>query len=232
MSARGKFVSLKNQLFVILGFIVLFLGLLFHFYSDTYPMLRSFNYLFIIADCIGALIIFLSLFLAYISHKNNLKESLKSLVIESSLTFAFNFSLQALIFHYLFHNSLVPVSFGIFFSFISYLLLFIPIPMSLTFSLFKKYYVLFFTAIVFVSVGTLISGVLLTFTGSIDPIIDEGIGALSLGVFSIFAIILTFAFYPKWKFLLAEDDEEEIKDDEDIEEDEKEEEEYSEEVVY
>ncbi len=232
MSTRGKFLTLKNQLFVSLGFIVLFFGLLFHFYSDTYPMLRTFNYLYIIADCIGVLIIFLSLFLAYISHRSNLKESWKPLVIESSLTFAFNFSLQASLFHYLFHNSLSPANLGVFFIFVSYLFLFIAIPMSLSFSLFKKYYVIFFTAIVFVSVGSVISGVILTFTGSIDPITAIGIEVLAVGLIFILSIIITFAFYPKWKFLLAEDEnEKETEEDEENEEDEKEEE-YSEEAEF
>ena len=71
-----------------------------------------------------------------------------------------------------------------------------------------------FTAIGFVSVGTLISGVLLTFTGSIDQITEQGMGVLFSGIFIIFSIIIFLIFYPKWKFLLLDDENEEVEEEE------------------
>ena len=213
MSVQGKFLSLKNQLFVCFGFIVLFCGLLFHFFSDTYPMFRTFKYLFVIADCIGGVIVFLSLFFAFFSHRENLKESRKPLVIESALTFTFNFSLQASIFHYLFNNSLAPVNLGLFFIFASGFFFFVAL-YNLTLILFKKYYVILFTVFGFVSIGTLISGVLLTFTGSIEQITTYGIEVLVVGLMSILVIIIVLISYPKWKPLLLEDENEEDEEDE------------------
>ena len=214
MAKREKFLSLKNQFFVCLGFAILLCGLLLNFYSENYPMFLTFKHLFIIVDCIGGVIILLSLFLAFYLRRENLKELGKQLIIESSLVFAFNFSLQAVVFHLLFNNSLLPASLGVFFVFISYCFLFIVIPFNLTLFLFKRYHVLYFTTVGFVSVSTVVSGVFLTFTGSIEEITSNGIGVLSVGVISISALVFTFIFYPKWKFILL---------DEKIEEEEKEE---------
>ncbi|MBD3192841.1 MAG: hypothetical protein GF308_19535 [Candidatus Heimdallarchaeota archaeon] len=221
MSARGKFLSLKNQLFILLGFIILFLGLLFHFYGDgPYPMFRTFKNLFFIADCIGGFIIVLSLSWAFLSHRGNLEEAWKPLVIESSLTFAFSFSLQAAIFHILFNKRLPPVNLGVFFIFLAYLFVITSLLLSLVNFLFSRYFVILVPVIDIVSVGTTISGVFLTFTGSIDQITSEGIGVLSLGIFSILSIIIAAIFYPKWKFLLADDEDEEDEiNEEDKEED-------------
>ena len=223
MTDQKKFLSLKNQLVVFLGLIVVFLGLLFHFYSDTYPMLKSLNYLFILAYCIGGCMAGISIFIAFYSQRNDLKEARKQLVIETSLTFAINLSLQALVFHTVFHDKLTPVSIGVFFIFVSYVLVFIPTLYSLTTKLYKKYYVLLFTIIGFISLEALISGIFLTFTGSIDPIVTSGIELLALGIFSIVVIITVFIFYPKWKFVLSDDeleeeDEKEKEEDEDKEE--------------
>ncbi|MFW9923078.1 MAG: hypothetical protein ACFFDW_07285 [Candidatus Thorarchaeota archaeon] len=220
MAAQKIFLSLKNQLFICLGFLVLTCGLLFNFFSETYPMFLEFKYLFITVDCLGGIIIFLSLFFAFYLPKEHMKgkELWRPLVIESSLTFSFNLSIQALTFHYLFHNSLLPVGLGIFFIFLSYCSLFISLPVSFTLSLFKKYYRIFFTAIGFVSISTLISGVFLTFTGSIEQITSEGIGVFSLGIVSIVAVFIVLIFYPKWKSLLSKEEEEEENENGEIEE--------------
>ena len=209
MTVQKKFLSLTNQLFVFLGLIIVFLGLLFHFYSDIYPMLKSLNYLFILAYCIGGCIVVISIFFAFYSRRNNLKEERKQLVIETSLTFAINFSLKALVFHTLFHDTLTPVNLGVFFIFVAYFLFFIPLLYSLTTQLFKKYYVFLFIGIGFVSLEALISGVFLTFTGSRDQIVTSGIELLALGIFSIVLIITVFIFYPKWKFILSDEENEE-----------------------
>lgn len=227
MSARGKFLSLKSQLFILLGFIILFLGLLFHFYGDgTYPMFRTFKNLFFIADCIGGFIIILSLSCAFLSHRSNLEEAWKPLVIESSLTFAFSFSLQAAIFHILFNKRLPPVNLGVFFIFLAYLFVITSMLLSLVNFLLSRYFVILFPVIDIVSVGTAISGVFLTFTGSIDQIIGEGIGVLSLGIFSILSIIIAAILYPKWKFLLAEDENEEEEEEDEANEEDREEAEF------
>jgi hypothetical protein len=219
---QKKYLSLKNQLIACFGFMVLFLGLFVHFFSKNYHQLWLSQSLIVLVSCTGAAIVVLSLLFAFIPNRNHLDELWRQLVIESSLMFAFNFSFQALLFHYFFYNILAPVSLGVFFIFLSYFILFLPLPISFTLSLFRKYYVIYFIAIVFVSVGTLASGIFLTFTGSIDPIIDEGIGVLSLGAISLLFIVSFIIFFPIWKSLLSEDEinekEEGIEEEEGMEE--------------
>jgi len=165
-------------------------------------MFNSFKHLFIIVDCLGGCIVVLALFLVFFLDRNSLKESWQPLVIETSLTFAFNFSLQALLFHLLFTNSLSPVNLGIFFIFISYLFAIISLVYSLTGNLIKKYSAISLIAIIFVSLGALTSGVFLTFTGSIEQITNNGIEVFIVGIMSLSFLIIVFIFYPKWKHLL------------------------------
>ncbi|MBN1330921.1 MAG: hypothetical protein JXA54_15725 [Candidatus Heimdallarchaeota archaeon] len=209
MTVQKKYLSLRSQLVACVGFIILFLGLLFHFLSDRYSMLKAFKQLFIIIDCLGGCIIVIALIFVYNHHRNNLKETKLPLIIESSLTFAFNFSLQAVIFHLVFTNSLVPVNIGLFYLFAAYFFTFMALILSLTNSLFKKYSVVLLTLVSFVSGGTLTSGVFLTFTGSINAITSSGISVFSLGIISITGLVIIFSFYPKWKVHLLEGEKEE-----------------------
>ncbi|MHA1367469.1 MAG: hypothetical protein ACTSP5_13805 [Candidatus Heimdallarchaeota archaeon] len=178
--------------------------------SDKYPMFLTLKYLFIIVDCLGGSIVCIAVFLAFYSYRANLKESWKPLIIESALTFAGSFSLQATILHLLFHNNLAtilhllfhnnlaPVSLGLFFISIAFFFFFTALYYSTSYSLFKKYYMLLSPTIIFVSIGTLLSGIYLTFTGSIDQITSSGIGVFSVGLLFIGSLIIVFIFYPKW----------------------------------
>lgn len=218
MSTKRKFLSVKYQLFVCLGFFTIFAGLLLQFYSETYPMLRTFKLLFIIVDCIGGAMIFLTLFFAYYLNRKNLSEIGRPLIIESLITFSFNFSYQAIVFHYLFNKNIVPVNLGIFFTFIAYFLFFVPLLFCLNLSLFKDYYPVLVILISFIAIGTLISGIFLTFTGASDQITGSGIELLALGSISIVFLIIVFIFYPKWKpVLLADENEEEEEENEEDE---------------
>ncbi|MHA1759573.1 MAG: hypothetical protein ACTSXA_03015 [Candidatus Heimdallarchaeota archaeon] len=181
-------------------------------------MFLTLKYLFIIVDCLGGSIVCIAVFLAFYSYRANLKESWKPLIIESALTFAGSFSLQATILHLLFHNNLAPVSLGLFFISIAFFFFFTALYYSTSYSLFKKYYMLLSPTIIFVSIGTLLSGIYLTFTGSIDQITSSGIGVFSVGLLFIGSLIIVFIFYPKWKFLLAEEEEEQSDNANEIEE--------------
>lgn len=214
MSIREKYPSLTNQLFVWLGFVILFVGLLFNFFGEFYPNFRTFNYLFIIVDCVGAIIILLSLFFAFYSHRTNIKELRSQIFIESSLNFALNFSLQALAFHYLFHNSNSPAGLGIFFVFVAIMCTVVALFLCIEQFLVWKYKVTFLITICLVPINTTLSGIFLTFTGSNEQIVTEGISVFFLGLTSILFLIIGFIFYPKWKFLLKENG----KEDEDAEE--------------
>ena len=209
MSSQRKFLSVKYQLFVCLGFFTIFAGLLLQFFSETYPMLMTFKPLFILVDCIGGAIIFLTLFFAYYLNRKNLSEIGRPLIIESLITFSFNFSYQALIFHYLFNKNIVPVNLGIFFTFLAYFLFFVPLLFCLNLSLFKNYYPILVILISFIAIGTLVSGIFLTFSGSSEQITGSGIELLALGSFSIIFLIIVFVFYPKWKPVLFADENEE-----------------------
>jgi len=218
MFARGKIVSLKNQLIIWLGFVVLFVGLLFHFFGEFYPMFRTFNLLFIIVDCIGAFIIILSIFFAFYSRRANIKEFQSEIIIETSLNFALNFSFQALAFHYLFHNSNSPAGLGVFFVFVAIMFTVVGFFVSLKNSIIWKYKVIVLITMCLVPINTTLSGIFLTFTGSSDEIVEEGISVFFLGLTSILFLIILFMLYPKWKSLLSEEQNEEDDNEEGMDE--------------
>ena len=208
MVTQRTYLSIKNQIAANLGFMILFMGLLLNFYGDTYTMLKEFKILYILVDCIGGCIIAVSIALAFISNRDNLKITKMSLFIESAITFAFNLSLQSVVFHLLFTYSLLPVGLGVFFTFVSYCLIIVTLLVSFINSLFKRYKLILLIVYGFVLSGVIVSGVFLTFTGAIDPIISEGIGLLSLGVVSLLITISFLIFLPKGKQSISENENE------------------------
>ena len=208
MATQRTYLSIKNQIAATLGFMILFTGLLLNFYGDSYTMLREFRTLYILADCLGGCIIVLSIALAFISNRDNLKIKGVPLFIESSLTFAFNFSLQSVAFHLLFTYNYSPVGLGVFFTFVSFCLIIVTLLVSFINSLFKRYKLILIIAYSFVLSGVIVSGVFLTFTGAIDPIISEGIGLLSLGAVSLLITISILIFLPKEKLPISENENE------------------------
>ena len=229
LSAERKFFSLKYQILIFVGFVILFGGLFLHFYSDIMLSLRAFTSIYIIADCLGVLLILLSISLVIFTNKATIKETWRTLFIESSLTFSFSLSLIATLFHIIFHDTPLPVSLGLNFIFVSYMLVIFSLVMSVDQSLFGNYYGLFVSVIVIIILGAVTSGVFLTFTGSRDEIVDSGIGVLSLGAVSLLALIIGLLFFTKRKLLSHDEDDEFVEGDE---EDENEyEEDYDEEVL-
>lgn len=210
MNKRRKFLSIKKQIINFIGFLVLLIGLLFHFISDTYPMFRTGEYLYIIVACLGGGIVIVSVFLVFFSNRTILQETWHHLIIESALTFACGFSLIATILHIAYQYNVKAVDLGLIFMTIGWFFFFTALFHSANYSLFKQYYVLLTPTIILLTIATLLSGVFLTFTGSVEQITSQGIGVLFAGIFFLVTLIIIFSLYPKWKVLLIEGEDEQL----------------------
>jgi hypothetical protein len=131
------------------------------------------------------------------------------------------FSHQATLFHLLFTYDLSPASLGVFYIFLAYFFAITALFMSFNDALIKTYYKIHLIIFTFIVLGTITSGIFLTFTGAIDAITDNGIGVLIVGIIFSPILLVVYFTYSKWKSFMLEYYEEE--DNEEIDEEEEEE---------
>ena len=210
---QNKILSLKYQLLSLFGYFTLFVGLLFYFLSEQYLMLQSSRPIFVIIDCVGGVIVLLSTFFTFYTQRKNIEQLRLQLIMEMCIFLTFSFTLQSLVFHILFPHSFAACNTGIYFIFIAYCLVIACALLSLDKHL-TKHAKIFFGLFCFASAGAVVSGIFLTFTGAAEPIIEQGVGVLSLGAVSFFGILTGLIFYPIIKNRSAKDeDDKEINED-------------------